>query len=225
MRLLITAGPTREPIDAVRFISNRSSGKMGIAIAEAAVDAGHDVTLLLGPVPVHASLHDSMRIYRFGSSAELKQLLDAHFPDCDLLVMAAAVADYRMQQVSDGKIKRESDTGGTGGTGDTGDTGGEHELTLRLQPTPDLVAAVASTRRPDQKIVAFALEESAELETRAVAKMKRKGVDAVVANPLGTMEGDHITPLWLTADGERTEPGSMPKPDFARWLVDRFAGL
>ena len=78
MHLLITAGPTREPIDAVRFISNRSSGKMGIAIAEAAVDAGHDVTLLLGPVPVHASLHDTMRIYRFGSSAELKQLLEAH---------------------------------------------------------------------------------------------------------------------------------------------------
>jgi phosphopantothenoylcysteine decarboxylase / phosphopantothenate---cysteine ligase len=216
MRILITAGPTREPIDAVRFISNRSSGKMGIAIAEAAADAGHDVTLLLGPVLVHASLHDTMRVYRFGSSAELKQLLEAHFPDCDLLVMAAAVADYRMQCVAEGKIKRESDTGGTGG---------EHELTLRLQPTPDLVAAVASTRRPGQKIVAFSLEEPNELEERAVAKMKRKGVDAVVANPLGTMDGDHITPLWLTAAGGRTEPGSMTKPDFARWLVDRLAGL
>ncbi len=216
MRILITAGPTREPIDAVRFISNRSSGKMGIAIAEAAAHAGHDVTLLLGPVLAHGSLHDTMRVYRFGSSAELKQLLEAHFPGCDLLVMAAAVADYRMQEASEGKIKRQSEAEGSVG---------KSELTLRLQPTPDLVAAVASTRRPDQKIVAFALEEAGELEQRAVAKMKRKCVDAVVANPLGTMDGDHITPLWLTADGGRTEPGSMPKPDFARWLVDRFADM
>ncbi len=186
---------------------------MGIAIAEAAADAGHDVTLLLGPVPVLDSLYERMRIYRFGSSAELKQLLEAHFPDCELLVMAAAVADYRVQQVTDGKIKRESKAGG------------DKDLTLRLQPTPDLVAAVASTRRPEQKIVAFALEEPGELEQRAVAKMKRKGVNAIVANPLGTMDGDHITPLWLTADGGRTEPGSMPKPEFARWLVERLAAL
>ncbi len=217
MRLLITAGPTREPIDAVRFISNRSSGRMGIAIAQAAVAAGHEVTLLLGPVPMHASLHDKMRVYRFGSAAELKQILEAHFGDCDVLVMAAAVADYRMEQPAEGKIKRASDTGRDANRG--------AELTLRLQPTPDLVQAVASTKRPDQKVVAFALEEPAELEARAVAKMKRKGVDAVVANPLGTMDGEHITPLWLTADGGRAEPGRMTKPDFAAWLIDRLHKL
>lgn len=221
MRLLITAGPTREPIDAVRFISNRSSGRMGIAIAQAAVAAGHEVTLLLGPVPMHASLHDKMRVYRFGSAAELKQILEAHFGDCDVLVMAAAVADYRMERPAKGKIKRESDT--SRGT-DRG-TGRDAELTLRLQPTPDLVQAVASTKRPDQKVVAFALEEPAELEARAVAKMKRKGVDAVVANPLGTMDDEHITPLWLTADGGRAEPGRMTKPDFAAWLIDRLHKL
>ncbi len=213
MRILITAGPTREPIDAVRFISNRSSGKMGIAIAEAAVSAGHDVTLLLGPVMVHASLHDTMRVYRFGSSAELKQLLEAHFHDCDVLVMAAAVADYRMERAVEGKIKRE------------GGADRDADLTLRLQPTPDLVAAVASTKRAEQKVVAFALEESAELEARAVAKMKRKGVDAVVANPLGTMDGEHVTAVWLLADGGREEPGRMTKPDFAAWLVGRLSGL
>jgi phosphopantothenoylcysteine decarboxylase / phosphopantothenate---cysteine ligase len=213
MRILITAGPTREPIDAVRFISNRSSGKMGVAIAEASVGAGHEVTLLLGPVMVHGSLHETMRVYRFGSSAELKQVLEAHFPDCDVLVMAAAVADYRVEQAVEGKIKRES-TGGRGAG-----------LTLKLQPTPDLVAAVASTKRPDQKVVAFALEELAELESRAVAKMRRKGVDAVVANPLGTMDGEHITPLWLLADGGRAEPGRMTKPKFAAWLIDRLGEL
>jgi phosphopantothenoylcysteine decarboxylase/phosphopantothenate--cysteine ligase len=209
MRILITAGPTREPIDAVRFISNRSSGKMGISIAEAAAKAGHDVTLLLGPVLMHESLRDSMRVYRFGSSADLKQMLEAHFPDCDVLVMAAAVADYRVQQVAEGKIKRDPGT----------------ELSLQLQPTPDLVQAVASTKRPGQKVVAFALEESAELESRAVAKMKRKGVDAVVANPLGTMDDKHINPLWLLADGGREELGRMPKPEFAAWLVERLPGL
>ncbi len=182
---------------------------MGIAIAEAGVSAGHEVTLLLGPVMVHGSLHDTMRVYRFGTSAELKQMLEAHFPDCDVLVMAAAVADYRMERVAEGKIKREPNT----------------ELTLRLQPTPDLVAAVASTKRADQKVVAFALEELAELESRAVSKMKRKGVDAVVANPLVTMDGEHITPLWLLADGGRAEPGRMTKPEFAAWLVDRVGEM
>ncbi len=140
-------------------------------------------------------------------------MLEAHFPDCDVLVMAAAVADYRMERAAEGKMKRES----SGGR--------DAELTLKLQPTPDLVKAVASTKRPEQKVVAFALEEPAELEDRAVAKMKRKGVDAVVANPLGTMDGEHITPLWLLADGKRAEPGRMTKTDFADWLVEHLGGL
>ncbi len=213
MRILITAGPTREPIDAVRFISNRSSGKMGIAIAQAAAGAGHEVTLLLGPVPALTSLHDSMRVYRFGSSAELKQLLEAHFPDCDVLVMAAAVADYRMERAVEGKIKRESVDGRDAG------------LTLKLQPTPDLVRAVASTKRPEQKVVAFALEEPGELQARAVAKMKRKAVGAVVATPLGTRDGEHVTAIWLLAAGRRAEPGQMTKPEFAAGLVDQLPGL
>ena len=207
MRILITAGPTREPIDSVRFISNRSSGRMGIEIAQAAVDAGHDVTLLLGPVLIHTALHERLRVYRFTTSAELKQMLEAHFPDCDLLVMAAAVADYRSEQATEGKIKRESGRGA--------------ELTLRLQPTPDLVAAVASTKRDSQKVVAFALEEPEQLEQRAIEKMKRKRVNAIVANPLGTMDVEHISPLWLTSDGRREEPGRMLKSDFAAWLVKR----
>jgi len=211
MRILITAGPTREPIDEVRFISNRSSGRTGTAIAQAAVEAGHEVTLLLGPVMMLASLHEKMRIYRFTTSAELKQMLEAHFPDCDVLVMAAAVADYRVEQPRQGKIKREPGAGS--------------ELTLRLQPTPDLVAAVASTKRADQKVVAFALEEPGELEIRAVEKMKRKRVDAVVANPLVTMDDQRITPLWLMSDGRREEPGRMTKSDFAAWLVERLSAL
>src|SRR5690606_25411685 len=113
-----------EPIDAVRYVSNRSSGTMGIALTRAAIDAKHDVTLLLGPGPRDSDLPRDCRIYRFESSAELKQLLEAHFADCDVLIMAAAVSDYRPAFVREGKLAREPD----------------QPLLLELQPTPDLVA-------------------------------------------------------------------------------------
>ncbi|MEX0744340.1 MAG: phosphopantothenoylcysteine decarboxylase, partial [Phycisphaeraceae bacterium] len=211
-RVLVTAGPTREPIDAVRFISNRSSGKMGIAIAEAAVEAGDDVTLLVGPVELPEAFtrtRPGVRVYRFDSSAELKQLLDAHFGDCQLLIMAAAVADHRPTQVHEGKLERE----------------GGGPLTVELQPTPDLVALAAAGKRANQRVVAFALEQRDRLEERALAKMSRKGVDAIVANPLGTMEAGEITPVWLTAAGEREAPGRMSKQAFARWVIERARGL
>lgn len=203
MRILITAGPTREPIDEVRFISNRSSGRMGIALAQAAANAGHAVTLLLGPVLAPTTLGDRVEVLRFTTTAELEALLQTHFPGCDQLVMAAAVADYRIVNASPGKTKRQA------------------RLKIELEGTPDLVAGVANTKRPDQRVIAFALEEPHELEARAVAKMKRKGVDAIVANPLTTMDGGAIAAVYLTADGQRDEPGAMRKEAFARWLIER----
>ena len=208
MRMLITAGPTREPIDAVRFISNRSSGAMGLALARAAVEFGHEVTLLLGPGPGAAEAPAGCRVYRFESSAELKQLLEAHFADHAVLIMAAAVSDYRPISVSEGKLERDA----------------QQPLTLQLQPTPDLVALMAQRKRPGQRIVAFALEEAQHLETRAVEKLRRKGVDAIVANPLGTMESQAISAVWLTADpAQREAPPRMDKPAFARWLMAKIA--
>jgi len=184
MNLLITAGPTREPIDDVRFISNRSSGQMGLALAQAAADAGHDVTLLLGPVMLPAALGDDVQIARFTTTAQLPMT---------------------------GKAKR--------GDG----------LRLELEPTPDLVAQVAKTKRADQQVIAFALEEAAVLEERAAEKMQRKGVDAIVANPLSTMDAQRVAAVLLTADGQRHEPPStagsgtdgpgQSKDAFARWLV------
>lgn len=208
MKLLITAGPTREPIDAVRFISNRSSGRMGIALADAAAQAGHDVTLLLGPVLAPTTLGDRVRVVRFQTTAELQSLLDQYFPACDQLVMAAAVADYRVGQFTEGKTQRKK------------------HLKIELEGTPDLVAGVAQTKRADQRVIAFALEEPHELETRAVAKMKRKGVDAIVANPLVTMEGDSILAILLHADGRREQPdggNAMSKENFAHWLIARLS--
>lgn len=207
MKLLITAGPTREPIDAVRFISNRSSGRMGMALADAAAHAGHDVTLLLGPVMAPTTLGDRVEVIRFQTTAELQDLLEAHFPACDRLIMAAAVADYRVAQFTEGKTPRKK------------------QLQIELEGTPDLVAGVAKTKRDDQRVIAFALEEPHELEARAVAKMKRKGVDAIVANPLVTMEGDSISAILLHADGRREEPAhaAMSKADFARWLIGQLS--
>ncbi len=211
MRLLITAGPTREPIDAVRFISNRSSGAMGLAIAEAGVAAGHDTTLLLGPVCLAVSQREQLagcRVYRFDSSAELKQLLEAHWADQNTLIMAAAVADHRPACVTEGKPPHR-----------------DGSFSLNLSSTPDLVSLMAASKRDGQRVVAFALEEAEHLEARAADKMRRKGVDAIVANPLETMHSESIRPVWMTATGQREALDRMDKPAFARWLIDRIGGL
>ncbi|MEE9403761.1 MAG: phosphopantothenoylcysteine decarboxylase [Algisphaera sp.] len=211
MKLLITAGPTREPIDDVRFISNRSSGQMGVALTQAAADAGHRVTLLLGPVLALASFEGDVEVVRFTTTAELETLLGEHFVDCDVLVMAAAVADYRLATPRTGKAPRSEG------------------MRLELEPTPDLVAGVAATKRDDQRVIAFALEEAAVMEDRAVQKMKRKGVDAIVANPLATMDAQRVAAVVLTAEGQRFEPPAtagdgtdgpgQSKLAFARWLI------
>jgi phosphopantothenoylcysteine decarboxylase/phosphopantothenate--cysteine ligase len=205
--MLITAGPTHEPIDAVRYIANRSSGRLGICLAEAARDAGWEVTLLLGPVSLPTP--PSVRVERFETSAELAALLDKCFPLCDVLIMAAAVADYRPRAAAARKLPRR-----------------EGALLLELEPTPDLVAACAARKRPGQRIVGFALEESAVLDRRAREKLVRKGLDAIIANPLETMGNRHIRATLYMADGQVISPpgtGPLDKGDFARWLIDWLA--
>jgi len=211
MRILITAGPTREPIDAVRFISNRSSGRVGIALARAAAEAGDEVVLLLGPVPVMENMNTICRIERFNTAAELEHLLNEHFEWCQVLIMAAAVADYRSVHIDNGKISREQTS--------------NSPLTLRLEPTPDLVASVTARKRSDQRVIAFALEQPELLEARAAQKLHRKAVDAIVANPLQTMDSKYIQSLWLTAHGLRIDPGRLTKEQFAKWLLDRLKEL
>lgn len=212
MKLLITAGPTREPIDAVRYISNRSSGRMGIALANAAAtnEAITYVTLLAGPgVAVNELANPSVAVLRFETTADLQALLHEHCPTHDVLIMAAAVADYRPTQTHDGKLPRQSNG----------------SLQLTLEPTPDLVAETVAMKRANQRVIAFALEEPAQLETRASEKLKRKGVDAIVANPLKTMDADTIEAIWLDAKGGRDEPGAMAKGAFAMWLIEKIATL
>jgi len=214
IRLLITAGPTREPIDAVRFIGNRSSGKLGLAIAHAAAaDDRFKTTLLLGPgvhimEPSHTSDRLPLNTFRFESTDDLADLLDQHFPACDVLVMAAAVADYRPIRTIEGKLSRS-----------------RGPLTLKLTPTPDLTAQCAARRHPRQRIIAFALEPSDQLESRAIEKLMRKNVDAIIANPLKTMGADEIEPLWITRNGSRETPGRLNKHDFATWLLNRICSM
>jgi phosphopantothenoylcysteine decarboxylase/phosphopantothenate--cysteine ligase len=203
---VITAGPTREPVDAVRLLTNRSSGSMGRAVARQARIRGHDVRLLLGRGA--GSPPEDLRecTIAFDTTAELQSLLETEFPRADLLIMAAAVADFI--PVPGPQAKRRRSDG---------------PWDLRLEPAPDLVAAIAATRTPCQRVIGFALEPAEDLESRARAKLARKGLDAIVANPLETMESSRVSGIFITSEGTTMRaPADLPKPAFAAWLLDRI---
>ncbi|MBX3378493.1 MAG: phosphopantothenoylcysteine decarboxylase [Phycisphaeraceae bacterium] len=208
-RILITSGPTHEPIDAVRFIGNRSSGRMGAALADAAAARGNEVVLLLGPGAAFP-VNPAVTVIRFRTCADLQSLLQTHAPHADTLIMAAAVADYRPKPnplMSGGKFRRTNQV-----------------LNLELEPTPDLLAEVARTRRAQQLFVGFALEPREEMVEAAWRKLKRKGIDIVVANPLGTMDSESVEATVVTSTGEHFEaPGPMSKGSFAEWFFELLA--
>jgi phosphopantothenoylcysteine decarboxylase/phosphopantothenate--cysteine ligase len=188
---------------------------MGVALADEAARAGWEVVLLLGPVAVVPS-EAGVRVMRFRTCEDLRVLLDAEVVGADVLVMAAAVADYRPKvdpAFQGGKFRR---------------TG--QKMVLELEPTPDLLAGVSVRRRADQLMVGFALEPRQELLESARAKLERKGVDMVVANPLETMDSPDIEGMLVTARGvirpdgaEADAAGRMSKGAFAAWLVRRIA--
>ncbi len=174
---------------------------MGVAIAGEAASRGHDVTLLLGRGAT-ATPEPGPALLAFDSTDELAGLLAEHFPQCDLLIMAAAVSDFLPKQTAPGKLDRRAGP-------------------WPLIPASDLVAGLAGGRRAGQRIVGFALEEPALLEARARAKLLRKGLDAIVANPLATMESASVSGMLIEADGSlHTAPSEATKPLFARWLLD-----
>ena len=199
LRALVAAGPTQEPIDQVRFIGNRSSGRMGRAIADALRRAGCEVTMAAGP---GVGAPEGVRAAGFRTAGDLLALLRAEWPAHDLLVMAAAVADYRPARAPAGKLRRE-----------------DGPIALELVPTEDILAGIAGSRAPGQYVVGFALERPEDLERSAAAKLVRKRADAIVANPLDTMDAPDVDATVLYADGSRAAPGRMPKEDFGRWLA------
>lgn len=168
VKLLISAGPTREPLDPVRFISNRSSGKMGYALAQAALNAGADVTLVSGPVNLSAPA--VAKTINVETAEQMYQAVMANAAQADIYIGAAAVADYRPLTVQDSKIKKQHDTG-----------------IIELQKNPDIVAAVASLQ-PKPFTVGFAAETD-DLEAYATNKLRSKNLDMIAANWVGREEG------------------------------------
>ena len=161
LHFIITAGGTREYIDPVRFISNASSGQMGYALAWAALDAGHRVTLITAPT--NMEVPKGVKTIKVQTSAEMFETVKGCFDKCDCLIMAAAVSDYRPVRRSKTKIKKE-----------------KAELTIRLKPTKDILKW-AGCNRKHQKVIGFALEDKA-LRKNAERKLKEKNLDMIVAN-------------------------------------------
>ena len=206
MRVLITAGPTYEPIDPVRFIGNRSSGQMGAALATAAVEAGHEVTLILGPVTAAMPQHPRIRRVDIFSSRDLLDAVLHEFPSHDLLIMAAAVADFRPKQVRTEKVER-------GGT-----------MSIELEATEDIAAAAGAMKKPHQRTVGFSLVECGNL-ARSREKMTRKQFDLIVYNPLDTMSSTTIESILLYPDGRSEELPTRSKADFAKLLIERSQAI
>ncbi|MFI4913295.1 MAG: phosphopantothenoylcysteine decarboxylase [Sedimentisphaeraceae bacterium JB056] len=169
MRILVTAGGTREYIDPVRFISNASTGKMGYAIAQAALEAGHDVTLISAPVSL--AVPQGADVIDVITSEDMFEAVKANINNFDCLIMAAAVSDYRPKISSDKKIKKE-----------------QAELTIELEPTTDILKWVGEHKRK-QIIVGFALEDTNLLEN-AQSKMTAKKMDMIVANSPAAISAD-----------------------------------
>ncbi len=164
-KVLITAGPTYEKIDPVRFIGNYSSGKMGFALAETCAEQGADVTLVSGPVMLQTN-HPNIHRIDVESANEMYEAATKHFPKADITILCAAVADFTPKSTADKKIKRKGD-----------------DLTIMLQPTQDIAAALGATKKKNQVLVGFALETDNELNN-AKDKMKRKNFDFIVLNSL-----------------------------------------
>ncbi len=180
MRFLITAGGTREYIDPVRFISNASSGRMGYALARAALKAGHEVTLITAPTALKPPAR--ARIARVESAAQMLQAVKEFFPECDCLIMAAAVADYTPAHPSRTKIKKRA-----------------ARLTIDLKPTRDILkwaaahkAGSRATGHGPQIVVGFALEDK-DLLANAERKMREKNLDMIVANAPEAIGGEKTT--------------------------------
>ncbi len=206
-RVLVSAGPTHEPIDAVRYIANRSSGRTGLAFAAAAVRRRLPTTLLLGPTHLHPPQGSHLRTIRFQTTADLQAELTARWPEHDLLIMAAAVADYRPAGPAEaGKLSREAGP-----------------LSLALEATPDLLAGLSAITRPGQTRIGFALGPADGLLEGARKKLAHKDLDAIIANPLETIGAEQITATLVLRDGKvLTPPAAITKDDFADWVFDRF---
>jgi phosphopantothenoylcysteine decarboxylase/phosphopantothenate--cysteine ligase len=209
VRFLITAGPTREPIDPVRYISNRSSGKMGYAIAEAALAEGHEVTLVSGPVNLEAPR--DAKLISVSTSDEMFEGVQRHADQCEICVLCAAVADYKPANVSSTKIKKRG-----------------AKFSLELIPTRDILDSLGHRQDRQFVLVGFAAETN-HMEENAAKKLHAKNCDIMVANDVSQsnsgMESDMNEVTILFRGGEKREISRAPKKIIARELVKIFSNF
>ena len=219
-RVLVTAGPTHEAIDPVRFVGNHSSGKMGLALVEALVGAGAHVELVYGPASAKPPVHPRVAVTAVVSARDMHAAATALWPDCDAGILAAAVADYRPADVAREKIKKVDGSGG----------GGSQAPTLRLVENPDIAAALGASKRDGQVLIGFALETDGERgEAHARAKLARKRLDAIVLNlhraGASAFGGDDNAATILFAGGEAEARGREPKRVLAKAVVAALVRL
>jgi phosphopantothenoylcysteine decarboxylase/phosphopantothenate--cysteine ligase len=212
LTVLVTAGGTREPIDSVRYIGNRSSGRMGFALAEVAASLGASVTVVAANVDLPRDPRVAYVDVR--TAGEMLDAARTHFPSSDVLLMAAAVVDFRPADAAvDRKLKKQED---------------QQDMTVALERTPDIVGTLAAGRRPGQTVVGFAAEHGAGALDYGRDKLRRKGLDAVVVNDISRSDigfdatANEVT--IVTADGE-TPVARAPKPEVARAILDAVVRL
>lgn len=207
-KILITAGPTYEKIDPVRFIGNYSSGKMGFALAEECARRGAKVVLVAGPVSLTCS--DGIQRVNVESCKEMFEAAVGVFPDCDAAILCAAVADFRPEAIAEEKIKRVGD-----------------DLVLKLKPTQDIAATIGRMKEKSQRIVAFALETNEE-ENNAQRKLEKKNADFIVLNstriPGTTFQADDNQITIINKEGKKRY-AKKPKTEVARDIIDELVAI
>lgn len=207
-KILITAGPTYEKIDPVRFIGNYSSGKMGFALAEECARRGAKVVLVAGPVSLTCS--DGIQRVNVESCKEMFEAAVRVFPDCDAAILCAAVADFRPEAIAEEKIKRVGD-----------------DLVLKLKPTQDIAATIGRMKEKSQRIVAFALETNEE-ENNAQRKLEKKNADFIVLNstriPGTTFQADDNQITIINKEGKKRY-AKKPKTEVARDIIDELVAI
>ena len=207
-KILITAGPTYEKIDPVRFIGNYSSGKMGFALAEECSRRGAKVVLVAGPVSLTCT--ESIQRVDVESCKEMYEAAVGEFPNCDAAILCAAVADFRPETIAEQKIKRVGD-----------------ELLLKLKPTQDIAATIGSMKGEGQRIVAFALETNEE-ESNAQRKLEKKNADFIVLNstriPGTTFQADDNQITIINKEGKKSY-AKKPKTEVARDIIDELVSI
>lgn len=207
-KILITAGPTYEKIDPVRFIGNYSSGKMGFALAEECSRRGAKVVLVAGPVSLTCT--ENIQRVDVESCKEMYEAAVGEFPNCDAAILCAAVADFRPETIAEQKIKRVGD-----------------ELLLKLRPTQDIAATIGSMKGEGQRIVAFALETNEE-ESNAQRKLEKKNADFIVLNstriPGTTFQADDNQITIINKEGKKSY-AKKPKTEVARDIIDELVSI